>query len=163
MHNLSLRPRRVDGGAARRRTALVNIAAAACCALAAGPVAAENWVGIAGSNLSGSLAVDADSVRPVAQYPDRLGMWLRYTYAMSIDCSPPRGCLAASQRVYALVNCPAQAIAYVQRISMDLNGNVVGQSPVDFDAVQYVVYPGTVEGELWRVVCPGYPDRFERR
>jgi len=138
------------------------VIAAACCPLAAGPAAAENWVGIAGSNLSRSLAVDADSVRPVEQYPDRLGMWIRYTYAMSIDCSPPRGCLAASQRVYALVNCPAQAIAYVQRISMDLNGNVVGRSEANLNAAQYVVYAGSAEAELWRMVCPGYPDRFER-
>jgi len=81
---------------------------------------------------------------------------------MSIDCAPPRGCRASSQRVYVLVNCAAQGVAYVQRISYDLNGNLVGQTDANLNATQSLARPGSAEGELWRALCPAYPDRFER-
>lgn len=61
-----------------------------------------------------------------------------------------------------LVNCAAQGVAYVQRTSYDLNGNLVGQTDANFNALQLVARPGSTEGELWRVLCPAYPDRFER-
>lgn len=130
-------------------------------ALVAEPAVCERWVDIVGSSRFAGIAVDMDSVGAVEGYPDRVGAWVLYTYSTSIDCSPPRGCYAASQRVYSLVNCAVQAIAPVQQVSMDRNGNVIAQSDVNFNAPQYVVRPGTDEGKLWRTLCPTYPDRFE--
>jgi hypothetical protein len=139
----------------------IRAAVATVCLLAALPACAENWASL-GSNVTASAAVDMDSVRPAEGMPDRLGAWVRYTYPMSIDCAPPRGCRASSQRVYVLVNCAAQGVAYVQRISYDLNGNVVGQTDANLNATQSLARPGSAEGELWRAFCPAYPDRFER-
>lgn len=157
--NRGARAVRINHGA----MALCAMAAmVACCVLITESSAAENWIDIGGSNYSKSLAVDRNSVGRVEGFPSSVGAWVRYTYAMSIDCSPPRGCLAASQLVYTLVNCPGQAIASVQAISLDHNGNVVAQSVVNFNAVQYIVHPRSPEAELWRMLCPGYPDRFDR-
>ncbi len=148
-----------SGGKSNRAGAAAWLAV--LCALVADPVASERWVDIVGSSRFAGIAVDMDSVSLVEGYPDRVGAWILYTYSTSIDCSPPRNCYAASQRVYSLVNCAAQAIAPVQKISMDRNGDVIAQSDVNFNAPQYVVRPGTDLGDVWRSLCPTYPDRFE--
>jgi len=141
--------------------AIRNAAVATVSLLTPLPASAQNWASF-GSNVAASAAVDMDSVRPSEILPDRIGAWIRYTYPISIECAPPRGCRASSQRVYVLVNCAAQGVAYVQRISYDLNGNLVGQTDVSFNAPQVVARPGSPEGDLWRLLCPAYPDRFER-
>jgi hypothetical protein len=153
-----------NGGAARANAnrAVAAACIAVLCALVANPAACERWVDVVGNSRFAGIAVDMDSVRRVEGYPDRVAAWILYTYATSVDCSPPRGCYAASQRVYSLVNCAAQAIAPVQQISMDRNGNVIARSGVNFNAPQYVVRPGTDVGQVWRTLCPEYPDRFER-
>ena len=148
-----------SGGKSNRAGAAAWLAV--LCALVADPVASERWVDIVGSSRFAGIAIDIDSVSFVAGYPDRVGAWILYTYSTSIDCSPPRNCYAASQRVYSLVNCAAQAIAPVQKISMDRNGDAIAQSDVNFNAPQYVVRPGTDLGDVWRSLCPTYPDRFE--
>ncbi|HEX6138114.1 MAG TPA: hypothetical protein VF059_10665 [Casimicrobiaceae bacterium] len=147
----------------RGRAALAKAALAAFCTVAAAPGATENWILVGGSRIGSSLAVDVDSVQATEGFPARLGVWLHYTYPTSIDCAPPRGCLAASQRVYAIVDCPAQVIAPVQRISMDLNGNVVARSDVGTQAPRYLARAGSFEGAAWSLLCPGYPDRLELR
>jgi hypothetical protein len=44
---------------------------------------------------------------------------------LSIDCSPPRGCYASSQRIYYNFGCAPRYAVVVERISMDLNGAVL--------------------------------------
>lgn len=144
----------------RRAVAAAGVTVLYALVLAA-PAAAERWVDIVGDSRFAGIAVDMDSVRRVEGYPDRVAAWILYTYSTSVDCSPPRGCYAASQRVYSLVNCAAQAIAPVQQISMDRHGDVIAQTGVNFNAPQYVVRPGTDQGKVWRTLCPAYPDRFE--
>ena len=52
-------------------------------------------------------------------------IWLYHEYPLSIDCSPPRACYAKSQLVNYHFNCVRGFIYVRERISMDLNGNVV--------------------------------------
>lgn len=125
---------------------------------AAGPARAEMWVGI-GSSTGASLAVDRDSIGAAAGSPHAFGAWIRAVYPISIDCSPPRACYAASQRIYVSILCPVRAIAVIQRISMDLNGNIVAQHEAAPGAAPYFrpAYPG-VERDVVHAFCGAYDD-----
>jgi hypothetical protein len=57
--------------------------------------------------------------------PGTVEAWVHVEHALSVDCSPPRACYAKSQWIHAYVNCQTASLAIFQRISMDLNGNVV--------------------------------------
>lgn len=57
--------------------------------------------------------------------PGTVEAWVRVEHAMSVDCSPPRACYAKSQWIHGYVSCQTGSIAVLQRISMDLNDNVV--------------------------------------
>lgn len=52
-------------------------------------------------------------------------VWLYHEYAISIDCSPPRACYAKYQLVNYHFNCHRGFVYVRERISMDLNGNVI--------------------------------------
>ena len=96
-----------------------------CVALAM-PARAEDWVNTgAGFGSFAAAAVDRESIVPVPGLPYTLGAWFRFRFATSVDCSPPRGCYAASQRNYYHVNCLNGTIAFVQRLYLDLNDNVL--------------------------------------
>jgi hypothetical protein len=140
------------------------VVVAALCFSAANTARSETWIGI-GSSTGTSLAVDRDSFAPVAGSPHAVGFWIHAIYPMSIDCSPPRGCYAASQRIYVSVLCPARAIAVLQRISMDLNGNVVAQTDSGAVPLRYLrPYQSGVEGDAVRAFCGAYDhdDRWLR-
>lgn len=131
------------------------VAIAAVCAAAADPAASENWVTLSNYGIT-AIAVDADSVTPVEGSPDTRTAWFRFTYAVMLDCSPPRGCLASSQRVQYRVTCIGGlrgAIAPIQRTLLDLAGNVLASSEVTLDVVPYVPPPGTVENEMASSFC----------
>ena len=65
------------------------------------------------------------------QYPGATGVWLDYPPGLSVDCSPPAGCYAYKQRIYYVFNCAPRWAAPFERISMDLNGNVVNRQTRD--------------------------------
>ena len=51
--------------------------------------------------------------------------FMTFTPTLSVDCSPPRGCYASTQRIQYNFNCAPRYAVAVERISMDLNGNVL--------------------------------------
>jgi len=44
---------------------------------------------------------------------------------LSVDCSPPRGCYAKTQRIHYDFNCAPRYTVMTERVSMDLNGTIV--------------------------------------
>lgn len=127
----------------------------AVCALAAGPVSSESWLTLATHGIT-TIAVDADSVTAEDGSPETRSAWFRFTYAVMLDCSPPRGCLAASQQVQYRVTCIGSlggAIAPIQRTLLDLAGNVLAQSGVTLDAAAYIPPPGTIEYQMASSFC----------
>ena len=113
------------------------------CAVAAGPAVSENWVTLSTQGIT-TIAVDADSVTPEEGLPGTMTAWFRFSYDVMLDCSPPRGCLASSQRIQYHVICSIGAIAPIQRTLLDLAGNVLAQSEVTLDA-PYDAPRGSVE------------------
>jgi hypothetical protein len=78
------------------------------------------------SSYGGLPSVEIYSVGPAEGiFPGTVEAWVHVEHAMSVDCSPPRACYAKSQWIHAYVSCPTGSLAILQRISMDLNGNVV--------------------------------------
>jgi hypothetical protein len=144
-----------EGPRRKRRCLLGSTAMIAFGALAAGPAVAENWVTVATYGIT-AIAVDADSVTVVEGSPETRSAWFRFTYAVMLDCSPPRGCLAASQRIQYRVTCGGGlggAIAPIQRMLLDLAGNVLAQSEVTLDVAPYVPPTGTIESEMVSSFC----------
>jgi hypothetical protein len=85
------------------------------------------------------LAVQVRSLGPAEGYPSAAAAWLYISYPMSVDCSPPRACYAKSQWLHAYVHCYTRSVAVLERISMDLNGDVVATAKADA-----VLFRGTV-------------------
>ena len=152
---------RTDESADGRNAAIGRLAFAALCALAMDAATAETWASVS-SRGSTTIEFDVDSVSPVAGWPGAIGAWVRYTHALSVDCSPPRGCYAASQRIYYHAVCPVYAIAEIRRISMDLNGNIVSQTAVNANAMPYFPPVGSLESLTVRGLCEDYQLRFLR-
>jgi len=71
------------------------------------------------------IALDTSTVGPSLRFPGATGIWLTYSPSMSVDCSPPRGCYAKTQRIYYLFNCSPRWAVPAERISADINGNVI--------------------------------------
>ena len=81
---------------------------------------------VAPSSYGGSPPVEIYSIGPAEGiFPGTVEAWVHVEHAMSVDCSPPRACYAKSQWIHAYVNCQTGSLAILQRISMDLNDNVV--------------------------------------
>lgn len=109
----------------------------ACLARVVGPLAALLFAGAAAAitwepvPTGGTFAVDVNSVGPSPRTPGATGVWVNFAPGLSVDCSPPRGCLAARQRLYYVFSCsPRYAVPDI-RISYDLNDNVVRQETRD--------------------------------
>lgn len=92
-------------------------------ATAALVVIASNTIGAAGLNESASVTVE--SLGPSTLLAGATGAWVLYAPTLSADCSPPRGCYAKTQRIHYDFSCAPRYIVLTERISMDLNGNVV--------------------------------------
>jgi len=71
------------------------------------------------------IALDTSTVGPSLRFPGATGIWLTYSPSMSVDCSPPRGCYARTQRTYYLFNCAPRWAVPMERLSADLNGSVI--------------------------------------
>ena len=99
---------------------------------------------------SASAAVSARSSDRVEGSADIVGGWVVITYTMSVDCSPPRACYASSQWVYSYAYCSTGAIHEMQRLSLDLNGNVLAATG---ERVTYIPPRGTVDRVVVRTLC----------
>ena len=127
---------------------------AASCALApdAAGFESEIWPGSLPASSAG-ISVNWSEVGPVEGSPDTAGGWVLIEYARSVACSPPRACYANSQRAYVYAYCAIGAIKDIQRISMDLNGNVVAQTG---ERVAYIPPYDSVDREVVRILCQAY-------
>ena len=86
------------------------------------PASAARWE-IMGA--APEIALDTSTVGPSLRFPGATGIWLTYAPSMSVDCSPPRGCYAKTQRTYYLFNCAPRWAVPMERLSADLNGSVI--------------------------------------
>jgi hypothetical protein len=131
---------------------------AAFCVFATDAAAFESQIW-PGSLPSASAAISVKSSARVEGLADTVGGWVVINYAMSVDCSPPRACYASSQRVYAHAYCSMGAIREIQRISLDLNGNVLAETG---ERVAYIPPRGSVDRAVARTLCEEYGFNFRR-
>jgi hypothetical protein len=80
---------------------------------------------------SGQYAIDTGTLGPSPRIPGATGVWVTFAPTMSIDCSPPRACYAATQRLYYVFGCSPRYAVLAERISMDLNGGVIKHEVAD--------------------------------
>ena len=106
-----------------RTVALVLIAGAALPAFAADRVPTVVWE--TGPTYAGPLTIETGSLGPSLRIPGATGVWVYHAPTLSVDCSPPRGCYATTQRIYYVFNCAPRYAVPMERLSMDLNGSVV--------------------------------------
>jgi len=130
---------------------------AAFCAVIANSPAAQKWPSLYADATTG-LAVEPYSMSYVPGLPGVVGAWFRYESEMSARCiPPPRACYAKSQLVYYRVNCANGSLAQIQRITMDLNGDVSSQSDADFNAPYYMPPADSLERGQARYICTVMP------
>ena len=136
------------------RRAFRWVAGAALAALAA------NASGAAGMQqprpVSGSV-ITVESIGPSPQIAGATGIWLRYAPTLSVDCSPPRGCYAMTQRIRYNLSCSPRYIVLMERISMDLNGTIVKYEARDAGTTNEREYDA-VAGDVLNQFCP-LPER----
>ena len=116
------------------------------------------WAGSTPASSAG-IYVNEPEVGPVEGLPDTVAGWALISYERSVNCSPPRACYANSQQVYVYANCSTGAIKDIQRISMDLSGNVVAESG---ERTAYIPAHGTVDHAVVRVLCETYGIYYPR-
>ena len=125
--------------------------------LAAGSAAAARWE-ILGA--APEIAIDTNTIGPSLRYPGTTGVWITYSPSMSVDCGPPRGCYAKTQRIYYVFSCSPRYAMPVERISADLNGAIINrEARSDADA-----YSAEADVGAWVIMetyCPlrGWRDR----
>ena len=71
------------------------------------------------------VAIDVTSLGPSMQFPGATGVWVLYSPSLSVECAPPRGCYAKTQRIAYAFNCLPRWATVMERISMDINGDVI--------------------------------------
>lgn len=71
------------------------------------------------------ILIETATVGPSLRYPGTTGIWVTYSPSLSVDCSPPRGCYAKTQRIHYVFNCAPRYAMPVERISADLGGTVI--------------------------------------
>lgn len=102
---------------------------------------------------AGPFAVDTGTLGPSLRVPGAVGAWVQYAPGLSVDCSPPRGCLANTQRLHYVFNCAPRYAVLVERISYDLNGNIVNHEVRDLAAGYGIAYDGGANAVL-AAFCP---------
>src|SRR5262245_44247557 len=129
---------------------MVIVAAISVFATAAAAFESQIWPG----SLPGSSAtISLTSPVRAEGSADTVSGWVLINYALSVDCSPPRACYAKSQSVYSYAYCSTRAIREMQRISLDLNGNVIadtGERPT------YIPPRGSLDRTVVRILCDAY-------
>src|SRR5262245_61888953 len=120
-------------GLRRVRSVIGKAMIAVGCAVFATALAAQQWPSLYADTPT-SLDIEPGSLGRVPELQNVIAAWFRYTHPeMSAQCiPPPRACYAKAQRVYYRINCANGSLAQIQRMVIDLNGDVSWQSEPDF-------------------------------
>jgi len=160
--DVSAVPVRVGSGYRARRarpsvtSAFARIASAALLtAVATDAQLATAWGPLATSATGAAI----ESLGPPALLARADGAWVLYSPTLSVDCSPPRGCYAKTQRIHYDFSCAGRYAVTTERISMDLNGNIVKHERLEFAGLTPSYDAGAVL--LLDTFCP-LPDRGDR-
>ena len=135
--------------------AIARIAVAAFVGIVSDRVNAAGWDSI--PTFPGSFAVEMNLPGPSTRIAGASGVWVRYAPTLSVDCSPPRGCYANTQRIYYNFSCTPRYIILLERISIDLNGTIV-KHEVQEAAPTYTLAHDGVATWVLDAFCP-LPDR----
>ena len=132
----------------------------ACAVIAAGALGfacalpADAWDTVP----SASDLVTVESLGPSTVIPRADGAWVLYAPTLSVDCSPPRGCYANTQRIHYDFSCSGRYAVMTERISMDLNGNVVKHESIAASPGYAPSYDaGAIK--ILETFCPPLPTR----
>lgn len=117
-------------------------------------VIASNSLAAAGLDLlsASSASITVESLGPPMLVAGASGAWILYSPTLSVDCSPPRGCYAKTQRIHYDFSCVPRYIVLTERISMDLNGAIIKDEVQDAAS-----YPASYDAGAMRVLdtfCP---------
>ena len=104
------------------------------------------------------IALETNTVGPSLRFPGTTGVWLTYSPSLSVDCSPPRGCYAKTQRIYYVFNCSPRWAMPLERLSADINGTVINRETrgegdryaVDGDVGAFVILETYCPVRGWR-------------
>lgn len=118
---------------------------------------AADWVTVAGAGFS-ALAVDRESIVVTDLSAHTVEAWFRYRFATAVDCSPPRGCFAASRRNRVYVDCYTGALALAEWQYLDLNDNVVAHA--SFSAPQFVIPREAIDRAGVNYTCGQYRMKY---
>jgi hypothetical protein len=77
------------------------------------------------------LAIETNKLSPSTRFAGAFAIWVQYSYGISVDCSPPRACYAKTQVINYHFRCLPRYIVVAERISMDLNGNIVNHKVLE--------------------------------
>lgn len=112
-----------------------SLAGAVLAAAASDPAAAAGPDAIQAS--SPTLTIEFNSVGPSPRAAGASGVWIRSDPTLSVDCSPPRGCYAKTQRMYYVFSCWPRYAVLTERLSMDLNGTIIKHESADANPSDY--------------------------
>jgi len=129
----------------RRDFTIAAIAGVACLAIAV------NALG--GRDFTSTSSVTVESLGPPTLIAGGSGAWVVYAPTLSVDCSPPRGCYAKTQRIHYDFSCAPRYAVVTERISMDLNGNIV-KHELQGATANYALSNSTGATELLDTFCP---------
>jgi hypothetical protein len=104
------------------RKQTLRLAAALIGMVAVGSVVAARWE-ITGA--APEVTIETNTAGPSLRYPGTTGVWVTYSPSLSVDCGPPRGCYAKTQRIYYVFNCSPRYAMPMERISSDIGGSVI--------------------------------------
>jgi hypothetical protein len=107
---------------------------------------------------SGPIVIDMASAGSSRLLAGANGVWVLFAPTLSVDCSPPRGCYARTQRIFYDFSCYGRYAIMVERISMDINGNVV-RHEVAAAAPSYTRAYDAGAAEVLDTFCGPLPDR----
>ena len=131
----------MDASSSYLNIAIARISHAVLAMLASSNLGAAGWDSIPSS----SDSVTVESLGPATLIAHADGAWVLYSPALSVDCTPPRGCYAKTQRIHYDFRCAPRYAVMTERISMDLNGNIVKHEVVN---VQTVYSPSYDSGAM---------------
>lgn len=77
------------------------------------------------------VAIETNKLLPSTRFAGAFAIWMQYSYAISVDCSPPRACYAKTQVINYHFRCWPRYIVVAERISMDLNGDIVNHEVLE--------------------------------
>ena len=143
-------PRRLNS-----RVIVLRMVCAAFVALAADMPGAEV---LPVTSADGSV-IDTNKPSTSTRFVGADAIWVHHSYPISIDCRPPRGCYANSQVINYHFSCAPRYVAVVERISLDLNGNVVKHEVFEPGAA-YELY---THGDVVDRFCGPLPDLSDLR